>query len=98
MTSPFSVAVAMTIGFVVMLSNADLRPQSLGLASFAALLAVARSDLSFKIKLIIAVPLVVAWQNMHPSVVVGAVALAGLTSADFLDPATTRTGRGKWSS
>jgi hypothetical protein len=92
-TTPFSTAVAMTIGFLVMLSNADLRPQSFALASFAILLAVARSDLSFKNKLMIAVPLVVAWQNMHPSVVLGAVALAGLTAADFVDPLRTRTDR-----
>ena len=92
-TTPFSTAIAMTIGFLVMLSNVDLRPQSLALASFATLLTVARSELSFKKKLMIAVPLVVAWQNMHPSVVVGAVALAGLTAADFLDSRQTRTGR-----
>jgi hypothetical protein len=92
-TTPFSTAVAMTIGFLVMLSNVDLRPQSLALASFAMLLAVARSDLSFKNKFMIAVPLVVAWQNMHPSVVLGAVALAGLTAADFVDPGQTRTDR-----
>jgi hypothetical protein len=84
-TSPLSVALAMMIGFLVMLSNADLRPQSLGLLSFAALLAVARSPRSLKIKLIVAAPLVIAWQNMHPSVLVGAVALAGLCTADSLD-------------
>ena len=36
-TSPFSVLVAMTIAFLVMLSNADLRPQSFGLLGFATL-------------------------------------------------------------
>ncbi len=93
LTTPFSTAVAMTIGFLVMLSNVDLRPQSLGLVSFATLLALTRSNLSFRSKLMIAAPLVVAWQNMHPSVVVGAVALAGLTAADFLDTAHSRTDR-----
>jgi hypothetical protein len=83
-TSAFSVAVAMTIAFLVMLSNADLRPQSLGLLSFATVLAVARSGLSFKIKLMVAAPVLVAWQNMHPSVVVGAFTLAGMSLADFL--------------
>ena len=92
LTTPFSAAVAMTIGFLVMLSNADLRPQSLALASFVVLLAVAQSELSFKMKLIVAAPLVVAWQNMHPSVIVGAVALAGMSIADFLDPRRTRAG------
>ena len=82
------------IGFVVILSNADLRPQSLGLLGFAALLAVARSELSFRRKVSIVAPLVIAWQNMHPSVVVGATALAGLAAADMLDP--PGLGRGRW--
>ena len=85
LATPFSAAVAMTIAFLVMLSNADLRPQSLALMSFAALLAVARSDLSFPMKLAIATPVLVVWQNMHPSAVVGAMALAGLSAADFLE-------------
>ena len=97
MTTPLSAAVAMAIGFLVMLSNVDLRPQSLALASFALLLAVARSHLSFGTKLAIAAPLLVGWQNMHPSVIVGAVALAGLTAAEFLEfAAKPILGAGKW--
>ena len=84
----------MTIAFLTMLSNVDLRPQSLALISFAALLAVARSDRSFKTKLIIVAPLLVAWQNMHPSVAVGALALAGLAASDFLE--SRRTWAGTW--
>jgi hypothetical protein len=84
-TTPFSVAIAMAIGFVVMLSNADLRPQSFGLLGFAALLALARRRLPFGVKLIVAATLLVTWQNMHPSVVLGMVAMGGLAMADFLD-------------
>jgi hypothetical protein len=84
-TSPFSVAMAMTIGFVVMLSNADLRPQSFGLLGFAALLALAHGRLPFGVKLIVAAALLVTWQNMHPSVVLGMVAMGGLAAADLLD-------------
>jgi hypothetical protein len=91
LTTPFSTAVAMTIGFLVMLSNADLRPQSLALVSFTALLAVARGDLPYRTKLAIAAPLVVVWQNMHPSVIVGAMALAGLSAADFIEGGRQRT-------
>ena len=40
-TTPLGAAIAMTIGFLVMLSNVDLRPQSLALACFAVFLAVA---------------------------------------------------------
>jgi hypothetical protein len=84
MTSAFSVVIAMTIAFVTMLSNADLRPQSLGLLSFAAILALARSRQSVMAKLCIAVPMFVAWQNIHPSVSVGLVALGGLYAAEWL--------------
>jgi hypothetical protein len=92
LATPFSTAVAMTIAFLAMLSNADLRPQSLALASFAALLAIARSDLSFPIKMAIAAPVLVVWQNMHPSVAVGAMALAGLCAANFLEGGRRLTG------
>jgi len=84
-TSPFSVVVAMTIGFVVMLSNADLRPQSFALFCFATFLALARGRLPFGLKLIVAVPLLVVWQNTHPSVMVGAIALVGLAVADLFE-------------
>jgi hypothetical protein len=84
-TSPFSVVVAMTIAFICTLSNADLRPQGLGLLSFAMLLFLARSRISFAKKLLVAGPLLVVWQNMHPSVVVGVAALAGLAAADFVN-------------
>jgi hypothetical protein len=85
-TSPFSITIAMTIGFAVMLSNADLRPQSYGLLGFAILLALARGGAALRFKLLAALPILVIWQNMHPSVVMGALALGGLAAADFLDP------------
>jgi hypothetical protein len=68
----------------VILSNAELRPQTLGLFCFASLLAIARSRIPFHIKLFTTIPLLVAWQNIHPSVAVGAMALAALSLADFL--------------
>ncbi len=84
-TSPFGTLVAMTIGFAVMLSNADLRPQSFGLLGFAILLALARGRSPFWFKLVVASTILVIWQNMHPSVVVGTFALAALAAADFVD-------------
>jgi hypothetical protein len=84
-TSPLSILIAMTIGFVVMLSNADLRPQSYGLLGFAILLALARCRLPLGHKLMVALPTLVIWQNMHPSVVMGAIAVSALAAADFLD-------------
>ena len=84
-TSPLSVVLAMTGGFLVMLSNADLRPQGLGLFCFAAILYLAHSRLSITVKFVLAGPILVVWQNMHPSLVVGIVVLAALAVADFLD-------------
>ncbi len=85
-TSSFSVVIAMTIAFVVMLSNADLRPQSYGLLGFTLLLALARGRARFRFKVLAAFPILVIWQNMHPSVVIGALALGGLAVADYLNP------------
>jgi hypothetical protein len=84
-TSTFSVLIAMTFGFVVMLSNSDFRPQTFGLLGFAILLALARGRASFWCKLVVASVTLVVWQNMHPSVVVGTIALGALAVADFLD-------------
>ncbi|HEX3451635.1 MAG TPA: hypothetical protein VHS97_25500, partial [Isosphaeraceae bacterium] len=84
-TSHFSVIVAMTIGFVLMLSNADFRPQSFGVLGFAFFLALARSGAPFWFKLLVAPAILVIWQNMHPSVLMGAVAVGGLAVADYHD-------------
>jgi hypothetical protein len=84
-TSPLSVLVAMTIAYIVMLPNADFRLQSFGLLGFALLLAVARGRSTFWCKFLAATVILVIWQNMHPSVVMGAVAMGALTAADFLD-------------
>ena len=87
---PFSVAIAMTVAFLVMLPNTDLRPQSFGLLAFAVLLAVVRGRQPILIKLLIAVPVLVLWQNLHPSVMLASVALGALAVADFLDSSGDR--------
>jgi hypothetical protein len=85
LTSSLSVAVAMAIAFLVILSNGDLRPQSFGLLCFAILLALARGPRPLRVKLVVAAPLLVVWQNMHPSVVIGVAALCALAAADFAE-------------
>jgi hypothetical protein len=67
LTSPFGAAVAMTVGFLALVSNADLRPQSFGLLCFAVLLALARGQLPFRVKSILAATTLIVWQNMHLS-------------------------------
>jgi hypothetical protein len=75
----------MCVAFVVMLPNADLRPQSFGLLGFATLLALARGRLPFWLNMVIAAPLLFVWQNMHPSVLLGTAAVGGLVMADVVD-------------
>ena len=82
-TSPLSLAIAITIGFFIILLNADLRLQSLGLFGFAATLALARSTLPYRLKLIVLPCLLIVWQNIYPSVSVGVIVLAALATANL---------------
>jgi hypothetical protein len=64
--STSSALVAAVIAFLVLLSNADLRPQGLGLLCFSAVLAIAHSALSPASKIVTALPILIAWQNIRP--------------------------------
>ena len=81
--------IAMTIGFVV--TALQRRPSASRVLVFSALqysgLCRGRLPLPSSWS---RCPILVAWQNMHPSVVVGALALGGLAAADFLDRTGTR--------
>ncbi len=82
---PFSVCLAMALGFLTGFSNGDLRPQSFGLFCFSILLLLVSSELSWPRKLLLAGLVLVFWQNCHPSVPVGVVALGGLATACWID-------------
>jgi hypothetical protein len=74
--SAVSLAVALALAFVAALPAASIRPQSFGALSFGALLALLKLRLPTWQTIALGAPLLVLWQNLHPSVSIGAVALA----------------------
>jgi hypothetical protein len=88
--SLISMACAMLLGFLTCFTNSSLRPQSFALFCFAVLLAVTQCKWRFRTKLLVLIPLLVFWQNCHPSVVIGLVALAGWGVSEWFDPAKRR--------
>ncbi|EIZ80453.1 hypothetical protein WSK_1013 [Novosphingobium sp. Rr 2-17] len=74
-----AVALALGLAFVAALPTASIRPQSFGCLCFGLLLALQRLGLRPRTTILLGVPLLVAWQNLHPSVSVGALAM-GVTA------------------
>ena len=83
--------IALGLGFVVGLPFASLRPQTFAVLGFGLLLALLRSGLPTARKLAFAVPLLVLWQNLHPSVSVAVAAAAGAAALGWVR-ALTRPG------
>jgi hypothetical protein len=81
---PVAAAVAMAIGIMPALPAASLRPQSFAALGFGLLLALLRLELSPARTLMLALPLFLLWQNLHPSVSVAAVALGGTAAVAWL--------------
>lgn len=79
--APLATAFALAIGFLPALPVASIRPQSFAALGFGLLLALLRLQLSPARTLLLALPLFVLWQNLHPSVSVAAVVLG--SSAGF---------------
>ena len=73
--SAISVIFALVLGFLAAWSAASVRPQSFGVLCFGALLALLKLDWRLVPTLCLAVPLLVVWQNLHPSVSIAIVAL-----------------------
>jgi hypothetical protein len=82
--SPFSVALGVMLGFESGLSNSDIRPQGIALLCFAILLALVRSDLRDSLKVLFSVPILLVWQNSHPSVLVAGAVIAILGVAGWV--------------
>lgn len=78
---PMVLLAAVFLGFVVSLPHSTVRAQGFALGSFALLMALATSQLSLRVKLLLAVPLLVFWQNAHPSVLTAAFWLGPLAAA-----------------
>ena len=81
----FSLALALFLGFVAGASNSMVRPQSFGIFCFAMLLYIVRSDWRLWPKVMALVPLLLIWQNTHPSVLIGVVAVGALAGAGWIN-------------
>jgi len=75
---------AMVLGVLVALSHVEIRPHGFGVLCFAALLSVAGSTLRPWVKLPAALVILVIWQNVHPSVPLGAAIIAAWAGVGWL--------------
>ncbi|AXB76356.1 hypothetical protein [Novosphingobium sp. P6W] len=74
-----AVMLALVLTFIAALPTASIRPQSFACLCFGLLLALQRLGLRPLLTIALGAPLLVAWQNLHPSVSVGVIAM-GLAS------------------
>jgi hypothetical protein len=81
---PVAAAVALALGVMPALPAASIRPQSFAALGFGLLLALLRLELSPARTMMLALPLLVLWQNLHPSVSVAAMALGGTAAVAWL--------------
>lgn len=79
-----AVSLGLVLAFMAALPTASIRPQSFACLCFGLLLALQRLGLRPAITIALGVPLLFAWQNLHPSVSVGVLALGLLAAADWL--------------
>lgn len=73
--SRHAVAAALVLAFVAAVPTASIRPQSYASLCFGILLALQRLNLRPAVTIALGVPLLVLWQNLHPSVSVAVLAL-----------------------
>ncbi|WP_395333771.1 hypothetical protein WBP06_08480 [Novosphingobium sp. BL-8H] len=73
-TAP-AVALALALAFFAALPTASIRPQSFAALCFGLLLALMQLRLRPLLTIALGAPLLVLWQNFHPSVSIGALAL-----------------------
>jgi hypothetical protein len=89
-------AVALALGVMPALPAASLRPQSFAVLGFGLLLALLRLNLSPIRTLLLAVPLFVVWQNLHPSVSVAALALGATAAVAWVRAWRRRRAQAPW--
>ena len=73
--SLLAVAIALGLAFLAALPTASVRPQSFACLCFGLLLALQRLELKPALTIALGAPLLVAWQNLHPSVSVAVAAM-----------------------
>lgn len=78
-----AVLLALAIAFFAVLPLASIRPQSFAVLCFGALLALLRVGFKPWGMTVLAAPLFLLWQNLHPSVSIAAVALAAVAAVGW---------------
>jgi hypothetical protein len=82
MPNDWPVAIGLWIGWFAALSTASVRPQSFAALAFGLLVVLIRSKLSTARTALIGGALFIVWQNLHPSVVVGGLAVGVAVGAE----------------
>jgi len=82
--SAAATALGLALAFIGALPAASIRPQSFAALCFGSLLALLKLELRTWRTVAFAVPLLVLWQNLHPSVSIAAVALAAHAGGGWL--------------
>lgn len=82
-SSAAAIVVALGIAFFVAFPTASIRPQTFAVLGFGALLAVLRLELRPWRTSYGVVPLLLLWQNLHPSVSIAAVTLGTYAAVDW---------------
>lgn len=70
-----AVALALLLALIVALPTASVRPQSFSCLCFGLMLALLRLQLAPRLAIPLGAAVLLAWQNLHPSVSVGVVAM-----------------------
>lgn len=94
--SPLVLSAAMILGFVAALPTAMLRPQNFAVLCFGLLLAILRLKLSTRATVAIVIPLLLVWQNLHPSVSMAGGVLGVAAAAGWFVWMRDRTRRPPW--
>ena len=81
---PLAVALALALGFALALPAASIRPQSFAGLGFGLLLLLLHAPGSLPRKALLGAILLVAWQNLHPSVSLAAAVLASTAASGWI--------------
>ncbi|WP_374413904.1 hypothetical protein [Novosphingobium colocasiae] len=74
----------LAIAFIAAHAFSSVRPQSFALLAFGAVLALVRMDWPLRRTLVPGAIVLVLWQNLHPSVSIAAIAMAGMALPGWL--------------
>jgi len=89
-------ALALALGLIAALPQASVRPQSMGVLCFGLLIVLAFRPMRAGPRLVLAALLLLVWQNLHPSVAIGAVWLGTLAALRCAGWLRTREGPLPW--